>query len=387
MKSLRLLLLPALLSVGAMLSTPCADAKTGDPDVLGRELLFNLGDNGSKFYRIPAIVTLADGTLVAVADKRIDSNGDLPGRIDVVCRTSSDNGATWTPAVTVAEHNEDGGYGDPALVVDRNTGDVICIATHGQGLWTGTPGNCARIVVMRSKDKGATWSAPLDITDQYFTSTGEADKPVKGVTGFASSGRALQLSDGRLMFVKVVRTSPEPGWSPLSTVAIYSDDGGYTWQSSGVASDIDGDEAKVVELSDGRVLMSIRNRKHGPRRFSISSDRGETWSEVYEQPELVDPACNGDLIAVEHNGRRVLLQSICADRDERRNVTIFASFDDGATWPVSKTVCPGPSAYSALTQLADGTIGIFVEENAADQDGFRLWFTRLNLDKLLSYGK
>ncbi len=369
----------------AILSAPCTtDAKVGDPDLLSKSLVFNLGDNGSKYYRIPAVVTLPDGTLVAVADKRIDSNADLPGRIDVVCRTSNDRGATWNPVVTVAEHDENGGYGDPALVLDRKTGDIVCIATHGEGLWTATPGKSARIVVMRSKDKGQTWSEPLDITDQFFTSTGEADKPVKGVTGFASSGRALQLSDGRLMFVDVVRTNPQPGWSQLSTYAIYSDDGGYTWTSSGVPSSTDGDESKVEELSDGRILMSIRNRKRGPRLFSFSSDRGDTWTPAVEQPELVDPACNGDLMAIERDGKRILLQSICADPTERRNVTIYASFDDGKTWPVSKTVCPEPSAYSALTQLDDGTIGIFIEESAADGDGFRLWFSRLNLDDLLS---
>ncbi|MDE7125693.1 MAG: glycoside hydrolase, partial [Muribaculaceae bacterium] len=168
----------AIFAVG-FASSP-ASASVGDADVLQRSLVFNLGDNGSKYYRIPAIVTLEDGTLVAVADKRIENNWDLPGKIDVVCRTSSDNGATWTPAVTVAEHNDDGGYGDPALVIDRNSGDILCIATHGQGLWTATPGNSARIVVMSSKDNGLTWSEPLDITEQFFTSTGEAGKPVKG---------------------------------------------------------------------------------------------------------------------------------------------------------------------------------------------------------------
>lgn len=44
-----------------------------------RALVFNKGDEGSKFYRIPAVVTMPDGDLVAVADKRWDNNGDLPG--------------------------------------------------------------------------------------------------------------------------------------------------------------------------------------------------------------------------------------------------------------------------------------------------------------------
>ncbi len=92
--------------------------------------------------------------------------------------------ATWSPVITVAEHDSNGGYGDPALVVERNSGDILCIATHGEGLWTATPGKSARIVVMRSSDKGNTWSAPLDITDDILTSIPENDAPIKGVTGF-----------------------------------------------------------------------------------------------------------------------------------------------------------------------------------------------------------
>lgn len=362
-------------------------AETPDPDLLSRSLVFNLGDNGSKFYRIPAVVTCEDGTLVAVADKRIENNGDLPGKIDVVCRTSTDNGLSWTPAVNVAVHDENGGYGDPALVIDQKTGDILCIATHGQGLWTATPGDHARIVVMRSKDQGKTWSEPLDITDGFFTSTDDQKAPIKGVTGFASSGRALQLKDGRLMFVLVVRDNPAKGWSPLKNYAIYSDDGGYTWTSSGVVAEADGDEAKVTELSDGRILMTIRNRKRGPRLITYSSDRGETWTPAVPAEDLKDPACNGDLLTWDRNGREILLQSICNDTTRRANITIFASFDGGKTWPVSKTVLPGPGAYSALTILNDGSVGCFVEEQVKE-GGLPLWFYRLDLSDMLdNYGK
>jgi sialidase-1 len=376
----------AAILFGLLMSCEMAHAETADSSHINRSLLFNFGDNGSKFYRIPAIVTLSDGTLVAVADKRIDNNSDLPGRIDVVCRTSSDRGATWSPVITVAEHDSNGGYGDPALVVERNSGDILCIATHGEGLWTATPGKSARIVVMRSSDKGNTWSAPLDITDDILTSIPENDAPIKGVTGFATSGRALQTSDGRLMFVLVVRDNPTAGqWCPLKVYACYSDDGGYKWSSSGICAEADGDESKVVELSDGRILMSIRNRKKGGRLFSYSSDRGHTWSPAEEHLQLIEPACNGDLLSWKRNGKHILLHSICSHPMDRRNVTIFASFDDGRTWPVSKTICEAPSAYSALTILDDGTVGCFLEEEAQSDNGvgFQLWFNSYNIDQLL----
>ena len=343
-----------------------------------RSVVFKCGDEGSKYYRIPAIVTASDGSLVVVADKRWESNADLPGHIDVVCRRSTDNGATWSDPVIVAATNDGGGYGDPALVLDRKTGDLLCISTHGEGLWTATPGNNAHIVVSRSSDGGKSWDAPHDITSMLFP-VADAAKP--WITAFASSGRALQLADGRLMFVLVVRDELDKGQT-LKCYSCFSDDGGLTWRSSAMPADPNGDEAKVAELPDGRVLMSIRNRWQGKRHFAVSEDRGETWSEVVEHPGLNDPACNGDLITIEADGETLLLQSLPWTEKERRNVTIFCSRDNGATWQPSVTVCPGGSAYSSLTQLADGSIGCVVEENDPEGDGFNLWFTQIPLEQI-----
>jgi len=46
---------------------------------------------------------------------------------------------------------------------------------------------------------------------------------------------------------------------------------------------------------------------------------------------------------------------------DRKNLTIKASYDDGRTWPVSKMLQPGPSAYSDLAVLPDGTVLCFYE--------------------------
>ena len=106
-------------------------------DGVERALVYRPGDYGSKFYRIPAIVTAEDGSLVTVADKRIEHNGDLPAKIDVVSRRSTDGGRTWSEYVTVAAHDETGGCGDPALVVDQKSGDILAIFSHGNSSTTG----------------------------------------------------------------------------------------------------------------------------------------------------------------------------------------------------------------------------------------------------------
>lgn len=381
---MKLRLLASLATIAFCASTSFAQ-NTGYNNIVNntwRSLVFNKGDYESKFYRIPAITTLPDGTLVAVADKRINTLSDLPGEIDVVARRSTDNGRTWSEYITVAAHDQFGGYGDPALVRDRRTGDLLVISLNGCGLWGDTPGN---ISVSRSKDNGLTWEAPININPQILTADSAGTQPIKCNAAFASSGRALQLKNGRIMFVLVTRIKGVEGFP---CYAIYSDDSGKTWKASKNPATLNGDEAKVVQLPDGTVLMSIRNRFSGPRRFSISKDNGTTWE---EQPAdftaLHDVACNGDIISVRHNDRDYLLQSLPAG-PWRDNITIYASEDGGHTWPHSYRVSVGPGAYSALTQLTDGSIGILTEEGVHDVDsrhnlGYRIWFTRIPLEDII----
>lgn len=346
--------------------------------------VFSPGDFDSKFYRIPSLTIARNGDIVAVADKRIESNRDLPAKIDVVCRISSDAGKTWGPYITVAENNEVGGYGDPAIVTDRNTGDILVISSHGNGLWGKAPAN---IVISRSKDNGRTWLPPVDISEQIMNAEGAPLQNVEGA--FASSGGALQTKDGRLMFVLVTRFKDV---KPFSCYAIYSDDGGYTWKVSENPGSTDGDESKVVQLDDDTIMMSVRNRYKGKRLYSFSKDGGVTWTAQKGNEDINDPACNGDIIAVASpDGKgEILLQSLPGSPKERKDVSIYASLDGGKTWPHKLLVNPWPSAYSALTQLPDGRIGILTEVVERDGDidynvdGYTLSFTAVPLEKILN---
>lgn len=374
MKNPKFLLASAIAT--SILAGASATAATPQAPIHEQTLLFNNFDDGSKYYRIPALAVAADSSLIAVADKRFDSAMDLPNSIDVVVKRSTDNGLTWSKAIMVAGEGTDVGHGDPAIVLDRNTGDLLCIMTAGAGLRDATRENYARIRVARSKDNGLTWSEPVDITDQIY---GTPDAPLKHViTGFASSGAALQTRDGRIMFVLVAR--PEANVWRLENWAVFSDDGGKTWQVADCAADLYGDEAKVVETASGDILMSIRNRDKGPRKIAVSHDRGKTWGELRTQPDLIEPACNGDILAYDYNGREILLQTLPNDPKSRRNVTIFASLDGGKTWPVKRSVVPDGSGYSSLAILPDGTLGIFIEEDSTVPDGvYVLRYHRVNL--------
>lgn len=342
-----------------------------------RSLVFDAGEAGSRFYRIPAVAVAADGSIVALADKRGASSVDLPNTISVVCKRSVDGGRTWSEAVTVAQGDSAAGrtFGDPTIVLDRRTGNLVSVFSGDTGFFVSTPEHPARFYVAISADNGLTWSEPRPILEEMYT---------KGWTGaFAASGHILQTDDGRIMFVANARTTPKRNNTDVYEFLCVSPDGGRTWEVANpdarIPAEGNGNESMVVELADGSLLMSIRSSS--ARRFSRSSDGGRTWSPATTIPELVEPNCNGDIIALRH-APGVLLHSIANHPTERRDVSIFASFDQGKTWPVKTLVSPGESMYSSLVELPDGRIGCFVEEWNPDIKAFQLYFISLLISEL-----
>ncbi|MFM8262943.1 MAG: hypothetical protein ACKN9S_11755 [Pirellula sp.] len=73
------------------------------------------------------------------------------------------------------------------------------------------------------------------------------------------------------------------------------------------------------------------------------------------------------------NGKPSLLYSAPytteRQHQDRRDVTIYRSQDDGKTWPQRKTIFHGPSAYSDLAVLHDGQILCFYEQGVEARFG------------------
>jgi sialidase-1 len=156
---------------------------------------------------------------------------------------------------------------------------------------------------------------------------------------------------------------------------IFSDDRGLTWQPGELAVRLGG-EPNIVELSDGRALITTRNTDSRNRRMvSISPDGVSGWSEPRFVEELLEPGCMAGIVShpgqltdedTDHIGNRSLLLFSGLDTTERehsarRDLTIRISHDDGQTWPKSRRLQAGPSAYSDLAVLPDGTVLCFFE--------------------------
>ena len=358
------------------------DPPTEDSIVYYEQCLYRPGDYGSTNWRIPALCCLSDGTLLAVCDKRKYNEADLPEDIDIVIRRSVDNGRTWSEPQTIAQGTgKKHGFGDAALVECQN-GDVVCVYVGGNGLFASSQEDPIRSYVRRSSDKGLTWSEPEDITFQLWGD--QATRPAcrSYRASFFGSGNGLRLTRGehagRIMFAAaMVRRNS----NVADNFVVYSDDNGLTWKVSQRAYE-GGDEAKLMELVDGRVLISVR--QNGARGYNYSTNGGLAWGTQGRWECMKTNACNGDMLRVAATDRgdscNILLHSI-PNSMERRDVSIFVSYDEGQTWQDPVLLFEGPSVYSSMTLLKNGSVGVLLEENP--NGACEIWYQNWPIKDLL----
>ena len=355
------------------------DIHTEREILLRRRVLYCPGDFDSKFFRIPAIITAKDGTLVTATDRRKYNNNDLPEDIDIILNYSSRGGQFWGgPAFLALGRGVGKGFGDCALAHTRDEGGLIAVYVGGAGFWLSTPNEPQRLYCRRSTDNGLSWSPAVDITHYLYGPDCPDTIRRKWWGAFCASGNGLLTSTGRILFVAAVREGE--AWSANDYV-LYSDDNGETWQCSQRAC-VGGDEAKVVELRDDRILMSIRHQ--GERWFNISEDGGVTWRDtVFATNFPAAPACNGDILRYDRkDGTSVLLHSLPLG-DKRENVAVMLSYDEGKSWSLGRVIVPYSAAYSSLCILPDGTIGMYVEEDPNGGDTYEMVFYNFTLEWLM----
>ncbi len=328
-------------------------------------------------YRIPAIETAPDGSLLAFAEAR-KYNLDDPGfgnqDIDLVSRRSSDGGKTWSPMKVIEDPGERWSAANPATLVDRTNGRVWLLYLRckpGRNTDTARPGtDDSQVLARTSDDNGSTWSEPIDLTRV----SRDFDDPRWRVS-VVGPGGMIQDRHGRLV-------APFWRFEPFGNFALYSEDHGKTWHRSAPVPGHGGDECQLVELADGRLLMDIRQETGPGRSWSVSQDGGKTWSAHRGGLPVSPVAC-----AIE----RYTSRSAGDDRDriiwtgpkgpDRQNLVVRISYDEGETWPVERLIFAGPSAYSDLTILKDRSVGVLWERGAAHGYQF-ITFTRLTREFL-----
>lgn len=399
--------------------------------------LFDTQSGASTRYRIPSIARLNDGTLMAFSDLRygtgdIGNGYDTAQGIEVVGKSSSDNGSNWGTQQTVTSRSDnatdnDGsnGYnyahGDAATVVDRESGKILMVTASGlHGFFSSS----YKLQVARSisEDNGTNWSTS-NISDQLYKN----DTYVKHL--FFSSGRMIQSTivkkgDYYRIYaavntrIEANNTASNNGGSRV----VYSDDFGATWNYLGGVSAMPvpyGDECKVEELPNGNILLSCRaytnttisnysstgyGRYYNIFSFTDRENATGSWGAVQRSGgsnvsgQVYGASCNGEILLVPakraSDGKQmyVLLQSIPADAN-RNYVSIYwkaleteADYDNPSDFVSGWTkyqVSTTSSAYSTMVLDQNGDVAFFYEETSLNS-GYDMVFKSLPLSTITS---
>ena len=330
-----------MLTAVLLLATPCAAEQptveqTTEPIL--STTIYRKGDNGFDTYRIPATVRTAEGTILAFAEARKHSRSDT-GDIDLVLRRSTDGGRTWGDIITVWD---DGGNvcGNPAPVVDRETGRILLLST-----WNNGKDHEKDIHLRTSED-----------TRRVFVLYSDDDGQHKG--RIVVSANHNLFKDGK----------DDGSYSHL----IYSDDHGQTWVIGG-EGERDGNESTVAELKNGDLMLNMRRPRHknhadngSCRLAAVSHDQGITLEHQYYDRVLTEPVCNGSIINYTPKGKltETLLFSNPDHPIKRKNMTVKISKDSGKTWQVACRLSDAPAAYSDMVVLSNGDLGVLYETGA-----------------------
>lgn len=324
-----LMVLTAFPVTTAMAAGSSEASKPADGTTQGRPFV---SDNPSHWYRIPSMVTLDDGTVVAAADARWDGGMDGGGN-DVITARSTDNGDTWS-------YTWAGYYGDNGNVFSKASTSYCDsnIATDGKTLYmlstffaSGVAINGTSANAQPSKDTGLDSQGRLLLA----RNGGDYDYYVGavGADGYASIYRT---SDSTVV----------SGYKVNGEFELFKYDAyvGCVWYSN----------------------CEFQAKKCQYLFFRTSTDGGKTWS----APSLVNARKSGEKFLGAGPGRAIVTDdgTICmpvyvygdnawGSGDASQATSFIYSKDQGKTWSrtanFTNTSSFGGSGWSSEAQLVD----------------------------------
>lgn len=350
---------------------------------LSKTSIHTSGKGLYPIYRIPGLIVTAKGTIITYCEGRTGRSDWSAGA--VVSRRSGDEGASWSDEICLSEAPAGESVNNPVMISGKD-GKVFF-------LWQ----ICYRRTFFQvSCDDGMTFSDPIEITP-VFEAYRTLHKMEWNVYALGP-GHGIELSDGRLIVPVWISYGKGNEHGPACVSTIYSDDSGATWKAGEIVPWDEGcpnmNETAAVELSDGRVMLNIRNHsKEFLRATSISSDGYSRFSSYHLEEALPDPICFGSMVKGFFDGAYGVLFCNCDVlpckenfySTERKNLTVKLSLDNGNTWKTSRLL-ELRSGYSDISVSNNGNwIYCFYEHDCSDiihTEPRHLTFAKFNLEWL-----
>jgi sialidase-1 len=342
---------------------------------------------GYACYRIPAIVTTTDGTLLAFAEGRVTDCSDV-GNIDLVMKRSIDGGRTWQDLQVLEGTGDNGGYGNPVPVVDEESGRISIL--YAYNTWTQQGDDRVRgprsLHTQVSTDDGLSWDPGADLASL---------KPSNWTWVSVGPGQGVQLTRGEHAGRIVVPGDHDTTDDRSGAQLYYSDDGGLTWRLGAVydlpRAQANPGEVAVAERADGSLYVNARSSQTcgtpDHRLAASSTDGGESFTAAgfTPVPNLATPPVDAGLLTLPGHDRMLMSSPSRPGAEavpDRRMLTVRSSHDDGATWSTTGTVIyPERAGYSDMTLLEGGDIGLLYERGEGSSHG-TFYFTSFSLAEL-----
>jgi len=363
-------------------------------------LLYEPAVGGYTMFHVPALVITEKGTVLAFTEGRYGKGKDWDD-MDLLLRRSVNGGNTWEPSKVVIPYTKGKPTSNITPIADKN-GTVHVLFQV----------NYANAYYIKSTDEGKTWSAPIDITYVFDLFKKDYDWKVLA----PGPAHAIQMTNGRLLVPVWLcipdRSKPGGDHRPSCVATIYSDDNGKTWKRGDIISNnldmpansndtiINPNESVVVQLTDGSIMINMRNESDSNRRLISYSKNGISgWSKPAFDNDLFEPVCMASLIRVTGKGddkprlifanpdsrnNQIQVRKNSRVNKPRENITARLSYDEGKTWPVHKVMHARGSGYSDLAVDKEGMIFCLYEIRDGDDTDwiYRMVIRRFNIEWL-----
>jgi sialidase-1 len=330
-----------------------------------KEWLFKNHRDGYPMFRIPTIVFLPNGHIVAICEGR-QSLMDH-GNIDLVMKTSKDQGKSWGPLKVIWDKGNHT-CGNPVPIFDQVSQTLFVVACLDND----------KVFVLSSKDFGQTWEEPRDISASV--------KPTQWAWYATGPVHGIQIQEGPFANRLVVPCNHTLiGSTVHQSHAIFSDDHGQTWKLGENVPESKTDECTLVARTDGTLWMNMRNndRSLPNRKQCFSRNGGQSWKNSQFDSTLIEPICQGAFLGMSN---KAILFSNPHHKRKRKNLQIHLMDPNQSEWTKSIVVHAGKAAYSDMVELDQGSLLILFETGKLLPYG-GICMKRIHLDSFQNLSK